>query len=137
MGRCSLHFIILTFSLMRCKPPDGCEEFDENSASRAMRMMKYGKFEYLDEYSSSNSFFVMNDSIAKEVIGPEQYVESRVKWVGPFNYELTVLRLNIPDARIKIGDLMKVAIMKIDGNIIYYQSVMHGETKCARIRKIE
>src|ERR1700712_3951735 len=82
-------------------------------------ILKHGKFKYLDAEDTS-AYIVMNLDKQVEYSGKNNYtIESNIEWTNPCSYNMTMIKITIPNFPFKPGDIMKVDINNIEGDIIY------------------
>ena len=110
--------------------------FSQENSKSDCSILKNGKFKYLDA-DDTTSYIVMNSGKQTDYSGQNDYIiESEVKWIGDCSYTMKMTNITIPNFPFKPGDIMKVVINKIEGDIIYYTSTVKGSSWKGRFKKI-
>ena len=123
---CILLFVIASlFTTAQAQNNDDCS------------IVKNGKFKYLDIEDTTAYFTIENNKHQEFHKSNAYYIKSDLKWVGDCQYTMKMKECTIPDFPYKAGDVMKVTINKIEGNIIYYTSEVKGVSWNGRLLKIE
>lgn len=104
--------------------------------SECQQVFKRGKFKYLDAIDSS-TYIVMNGATQIEYnVNGKYTIESKIDWISDCSYDMTMTKITVPNFPFKPGDVMRVDITKIEGNTIYYNSTVKGQSLFGRFVKI-
>ena len=98
-------------------------------------ILKKGKFTYKRgnnvvkvEYDGNNHTELHNDG--------KHYIKSSIEWTSDCEYYLTIKDINYPDFPFKTGAKLKVEIVKINGNNVYYKSTINKKTWEGKLTKV-
>jgi|GEM_PF-1027875 hypothetical protein len=69
--------------------------------------------------------------------GGKYIIQSDLTWVNSCEYNITMIKITIPDFPYKVGDIMNVKINKIEKNEIFYTSTVKGQSWSGKLIKIK
>jgi len=69
--------------------------------------------------------------------GGKYVIQSDLTWVNSCEYNMTMIKITIPDFPYKVGDVMNVKINKIEKNEIFYTSTVKGQSWSGKLIKIK
>ena len=87
-----------------------------------------------------------NDLVQVEIKGEDHieyhdakkyFIKSKIKWVNDCEYNMTMTKITIPNFPYKKGDVMNVAINKVENNDIYYTSTVKGQSFKGKFTKVK
>jgi hypothetical protein len=113
------------------------QSFCQSSTPSQCSVLKKGKFLYLDG-EDKTAYIEMNGNYQIEKSGKNSYyIESSVEWLNDCTYVMTMTKITIPNFPFRPGDKMKVSVTKIDGEIIYYTSIVNGMSWNGRFQRLK
>jgi len=65
------------------------------------------------------------------------YIKSKLDWVNECEYNMTITKVTLPNFPYKKGDIMNVKIDKVEGDKIYFTSVVKQQSWSGVFTKIE
>lgn len=99
-------------------------------------VMKQGSFKYLDADDTTAYFDITGEKHTEYHQNKKYYIKSDMKWVDDCTYELTMTGITIPNFPFKTGDKMKVEILRVEKDIIFYRSTVMGNSWDGRLKKL-
>ena len=108
--------------------------FSQDNLKADCSILKSGKFKYLDAEDSTGYIIMEGDKQTDRSEKNEYIIESTIKWTSDCSYKMIMTKITIPNFLYKPGDVMKVDIDKIEGDIIYYTSTVKGTSWKGRFR---
>jgi hypothetical protein len=109
----------------------------ETDTKTSCSVLKQGKFRYLDIDDTTAYFEIDKEDHTEYHNGGKYFIKSRLRWITDCQYEMTMLKNTIPDFPFKPGDVMIVAINKVEGDIINYTSEVNGYKWDGRLLKVK
>jgi hypothetical protein len=65
----------------------------------------------------------------------EYFIKAEVQWISDCQYYLTIKEANLPRFPFKIGTKLRIAVTKVRGDKIYYESTLGGKTWEGKLTK--
>ena len=98
-----------------------------NSPKDCSILKKY-KLQYLSIDDTSAYILLASDSAVEYHNHGKYQIVSRLNWTNDCEYDMILSSVTIPDFPYRSGDVMHVAIEKIDHDIVYYISTVNGQS---------
>jgi hypothetical protein len=96
-------------------------------------ILKKGKFKYLDGDDTSSYFEVNGDKHIEYYQNGKYYIKSKLEWLGNCVYQLTMTEKTLPDFPYTSGDKLKVEVLNIKNDTIYYTASVKGNVWQGRV----
>jgi len=109
----------------------------DNNSNANCSILKQGSFKYLDIKDTTAYFDIDKENHTEYHRNGKYYIKSKIKWLTDCQYEMKMISNTIPDFPFKPGDVMIVTVDKIEGDIIYYTSEVHGDKWEGRLLKLK
>ena len=99
-------------------------------------VLKNGTFKYLDVEDTS-AYIVINGTEHTEYHNNgKYYIKSKLRWTNDCEFIMTMTEITIPDFTLHPGDKMKVEVIRIKGEIIYYNATVNDRKWPGRLKII-
>lgn len=99
-------------------------------------ILRKGTFVYGD--SQDEIQVVIKGAKHTEYHNNKKYIiESKLDWVNDCEYNMTMVKITIPNFPYKVGDMMNVKIDSVRGNEIFYISTVYGQSWEGKLLKIK
>jgi hypothetical protein len=69
--------------------------------------------------------------------GGKYTIESKLEWINECEYNMTLIKITIPDFPFGPGDMMNVKISKVEGKQLYYTATVKYKSWEGVLRKIK
>lgn len=99
------------------------------------RIMHEGTFLYGD-INKPIRVVINGENHTEYYEGGKYVIQSKLNWVNPCEYNMTMTKVTIPNFPNGIGDIMNVRIEEVKGDQIYYTASVNGKTWKGRFFKL-
>jgi hypothetical protein len=89
------------------------------------KIMHEGTFKYKSDPGTKVK--ITGNKHVESYKGGKYIIESDIAWVNDCEYNLTMVKITLPDFPFKPGDKMNVKITKVEGKTIYYTATVNGK----------
>ncbi|HEX6916235.1 MAG TPA: hypothetical protein VF145_13390 [Chitinophagaceae bacterium] len=117
-----LLFLITIFSAFAFTIADNCN------------IMHEGKFSYMAD--DEEIVVVIHDTSLTEY-HKKGTIKTKLEWVNSCEYNITVLRVNVPSFPMGPGDEMNVKIRRVEGREIYYTATVKAVSWDGKFTKLD
>ena len=106
-----------------------------SGSGNSCEILREGTFEYGN--APDNIRVVINEETHTEYHNNGKYIiESKLNWINECEYNMTMVRVTIPNFPYNVGDVMNVKIDRVVGNEIFYVATVKGKSWDGKLTKI-
>lgn len=98
------------------------------------KVLKNGRFKYLDAEDTSAYIVITGNDHTEYHANGKYYIKSKLNWISNCEYIMTMTEITIPDFPFHPGDKMRVVIVKVKGDIIYYTATVSDRKWSGRLK---
>jgi hypothetical protein len=101
-------------------------------------VLKNCKYKNLDATEDSTAYILASNGINTEYfLKGKYYVRSKVEWLKPCEYRMTVIKSTLPNFPFHPGDTMNVKVDRIDNGLFYTTSTANGTSWKGKYRIVK
>lgn len=117
-----LFFLVTVYSAFAFTVTDDC------------KIMHEGRFSYM---ADDEEIMVVIDDTSLVEYHKRGTIKTKLEWLTPCEYNITVLRVNVPSFPMGPGDEMNVKIRRVEGREIFYTATVKAVSWDGKFTKLE
>jgi hypothetical protein len=100
-------------------------------------ILKKHKLQYLSINDTSAYILLAEDSAIEYHNHGKYQIVSKLNWTNDCEYDMILSSVTIPNFAYRPGDVMHVAMEKIEGDIVYYISTINGNSWEGKLKIVQ
>lgn len=92
------------------------------------KVLKDCKLKYLDGEDPTSYVVIKKRNHIEYHNDKKYYIKSKLNWLSDCEYNMTMMKITLPDFPFGPGEVMNVKFNKIDGDIVSYTATVRGHS---------
>jgi len=107
-----------------------------SAQSKDCNIMHQGKFRYMAD-KEEVIVAIKDSSMIEYHSGGKYTINTRIEWVNECEYNITIIKVNVPAFTLGTGDQVNVKIDRVEGKEIYYTLTVKAVSWQGKFTKLE